>query len=95
MYDFSKDFEALGILPGDTVLMHSSMKALGTDETPQSFLFALCDYLGEKGTLLLPKAFGGAELVSSNTKASASLLGAALQVDLEKPYSWALFRVKA
>lgn len=54
MYDFTKDFAALGILPGDTVLMHSSMKALGTDETPESFLLALCDYLGEKGTLLLP-----------------------------------------
>ena len=40
MYDFGKDFEALGILPGDTVLMHSSMKALGTDETPESFLNA-------------------------------------------------------
>lgn len=54
MYDFSKDFSALGILPGDTVLMHSSMKALGTDETPESFLNSLCGYLGEKGTLLLP-----------------------------------------
>lgn len=54
MYDFSKDFSSLGILPGDTVLMHSSMKALGTDETPEYFLKSLCDYLGEKGTLLLP-----------------------------------------
>jgi len=54
MYDFGKDLAALGVLPGDTVLMHSSMKALGTDETPESFLNALCEYLGEKGTLLLP-----------------------------------------
>ncbi len=54
MYNFSKDFLSLGIFPGDTVLMHSSMKALGTDETPESFLNALCEHLGEKGTLLLP-----------------------------------------
>ena len=28
----------LGIKPGDVVLMHSSMKALHTDMTPESFL---------------------------------------------------------
>ncbi len=54
MYDFKKDFADLGIRHGDTVLMHSSMKALGTEETPQTFLNELCEYLGEKGTLLLP-----------------------------------------
>lgn len=54
MYDFYSDFERLGIRKGDTVLMHSSMKALGTSETPETFLDALCTYLGEKGTLLLP-----------------------------------------
>lgn len=54
MYDFSRDFMNLGILPGDTVLMHSSMKSLGTDVTPEYFLKALSEYLGEKGTLLLP-----------------------------------------
>lgn len=54
MYDFHKQFEALGILPGDTVLMHSSMKALKTDMTPEAFLQSLIDYLGPQGTLLLP-----------------------------------------
>ena len=54
MYSFSADFERLGLLPGDTVLMHSSMKSLQTDETPETFLRALTDYLGERGTLLLP-----------------------------------------
>ncbi len=54
MYDFKKDFYTLGIREGDTVLMHSSMKALGTDETPECFLGQLIDFLGEKGTLLLP-----------------------------------------
>lgn len=54
MYDFFSDFENLGIKKGDTVLMHSSMKALKTDISPQEFLQILCDYLGDRGTLVLP-----------------------------------------
>lgn len=54
MYDFASDFSALGIRPGDTLLMHSSMKALGTDAAPEAFLDALQAYLGPEGTLLLP-----------------------------------------
>ncbi|MCQ2431122.1 MAG: AAC(3) family N-acetyltransferase [Clostridia bacterium] len=50
----ARDLAALGIHPGDTVLMHSSMKALGIKETPEQFLSAFCDYLGTDGTLLLP-----------------------------------------
>lgn len=53
-YDFRKQFEELGIMPGDTVLMHSSMKALQTELTPAEFLQTLIDYLGTEGTLLLP-----------------------------------------
>ena len=34
--------------------MHSSMKALNTTLSPEEFLGLLIDYLGEKGTLLLP-----------------------------------------
>ena len=44
----------LGILPGDVVLMHSSMKALHTDLTPEDFLLELMQALTEAGTLLLP-----------------------------------------
>ncbi len=29
-----RDLQALGVCPGDAVLVHSSMKALGTDLTP-------------------------------------------------------------
>lgn len=54
MYNFFKDFENLGIKKGDTVLMHSSMKALKTDIKPEEFLQLLCDFLGDKGTLVLP-----------------------------------------
>ena len=54
MYDFAPDFAALGIRPGDVLLMHSSMKALGTDTVPEAFLDALQAWLGPEGTLLLP-----------------------------------------
>lgn len=50
----ARDLAALGIHPGSTVLMHSSMKALGIRETPKEFLIAFCEYLGPDGTLLLP-----------------------------------------
>lgn len=53
-YDFHSQFAQLGIQPGDTVLMHSSMKAIGTTISPEAFLRQLIDYLGETGTLLLP-----------------------------------------
>jgi len=45
---------SLGITSGDVVLMHSSMKALGTDLTPEGFLHEFMDVLSVDGTLLLP-----------------------------------------
>lgn len=54
MYDFARDLASLGIQKGDTLLMHSSMKALGTDASPQEFLTCIIQYLGPEGTLLLP-----------------------------------------
>ena len=50
---FVPQLRALGLQPGDTVLMHSSMKALGTTQPPEAFLRAVIEALGE-GTLLLP-----------------------------------------
>jgi len=49
-----EQFYSLGIEPGDVVLMHSSMKALGTDLTPEDFLHELKQALTDEGTLLLP-----------------------------------------
>jgi len=45
---------SLGISPGDVILMHSSMKALKTDLTPENFLTVLMQALTDEGTLLLP-----------------------------------------
>jgi len=54
MSRFREQLYNLGIAPGDVVLMHSSMKALGTDLTPEGFLNELMDVFTDEGTLLLP-----------------------------------------
>ena len=48
------DMKALGIKEGETILVHASMKALRTKETPETVLDTLQKALGENGTLLLP-----------------------------------------
>ena len=50
----SQDLRALGVEPGDALLVHSSMKALGTSLSPEQLLDCLQDCLGPEGTLLLP-----------------------------------------
>lgn len=52
---FKQDLLALGVKPGDTVLMHSSFKSLGGIEGGAEGLFkAFQEVLGEEGTLILP-----------------------------------------
>jgi len=54
MSTISEQLYELGILPGDVVLMHSSMKALRTEITPEFFLLELMQALTNESTLLLP-----------------------------------------
>ena len=54
MENFKKQFESLGIKSGDSVLVHSSMKALNTKLSPREFIIELIEFLGESGTLLFP-----------------------------------------
>ncbi|WP_158590915.1 AAC(3) family N-acetyltransferase [Acutalibacter sp. 1XD8-33] len=49
-----QDLARLGVKSGDAVLVHSSMKALGTGLTPEQVLDCLQTFLGEEGTLLVP-----------------------------------------
>lgn len=49
-----QDLLELGVNTGDVLLVHSSMKALGTRLSPEEVLDALEDVLGKEGTLLLP-----------------------------------------
>jgi aminoglycoside 3-N-acetyltransferase len=50
----ARQLRALTIRPGDTVLVHSSMKALAVTIPPEMFLKMFMDYLGPEGTLLFP-----------------------------------------
>jgi diguanylate cyclase (GGDEF)-like protein len=52
--DFTGQLRSLGLCAGDVVLVHSSMKALGTKKTPQEFIHDIIDAIGTEGTLLVP-----------------------------------------
>ncbi len=49
-----QDLLKLGVKEGDVLLVHSSMKALGTKLSPEEVLDDLESVLGKEGTLLLP-----------------------------------------
>ena len=50
-----ENLAALGINPGDAILMHSSYKSLGEVKGgPKAFFDALLSYLGKDGTLVMP-----------------------------------------
>ena len=50
-----QDLAALGVQPGDAILMHSSFKALGgMEDGAKGFFEAFQELLGEEGTLVLP-----------------------------------------
>lgn len=51
---FKQDLLALGVDQGDAVLVHSSMKALQTDCTPEEIIRDITEVLGDEGTLLMP-----------------------------------------
>ncbi len=53
--DISGALERLGIIPGETVLVHSSMKALGPVEGgPKEVVRQFLGFLGSEGTLVVP-----------------------------------------
>ena len=52
---FARDLAALGVQPGDSILMHSSFKSLGgIEDGAQGFFDAFMQLLGPEGTLVLP-----------------------------------------
>lgn len=49
------EFSAIGLKPGDTLLVHSAYKSFGGVEGgPQTVIDALLDVLGDNGTLIMP-----------------------------------------
>ena len=51
---FQEQLANLGLNPGDTVLVHASMKALQTTRAPEDIIDDLQRFLGAEGTLLFP-----------------------------------------
>ena len=51
---FRQELSELGLCGGDVVLVHSSMKAIGTKRTPEEIIDDIQAVLGEEGTLLIP-----------------------------------------
>lgn len=51
---YKQQLRALGVEEGDVVLVHSSMKALQTQRTPQEVIEDLQAAVGKAGTLLMP-----------------------------------------
>lgn len=49
-----EQLRAIGVKPGDTLLVHSSMKQIGTSLAPQEILQILFEAVSPDGTLLLP-----------------------------------------
>ncbi len=63
---FFNDWKDLGILPGDTVMIHSSYRSLGSIEGgAKSFFDWLIEYLGVEGTIVFP-AFSYSYVNKSN-----------------------------
>lgn len=53
--DLARDFAALGLVAGDTVFVHSSLKSIGYIEGgPRAVFDALRDVIGPKGTMIVP-----------------------------------------
>lgn len=51
----SRDFDRIGLKPGDTVLVHTSMSKIGYMENgPQTFVEALIEYIGTEGNVMMP-----------------------------------------
>ena len=51
---YRQDLSELGIKKGDVVMVHYSMKAMGTKRKPEEIIEDIKAVLGEEGTLLMP-----------------------------------------
>jgi aminoglycoside N3'-acetyltransferase len=70
--DLARDLARLGIRPGDTVFLHSSLKSLGYVEGgASSVIGALQDAVGAEGTLLVPTYY----LPAGTVKATCEMEG--------------------
>ena len=69
------DLCAIGLRPGDSVLVHSSYRSLGIDH-PETLIQALSQVIGDMGTLLLPAlSYRQAPPTVHNTLTTPSCVG--------------------
>jgi aminoglycoside 3-N-acetyltransferase len=86
------DLRALGLSPGDRVLLHSSLSSLGFVEGgPEAVIAALLDLLGPEGTLVMPSFQMGSEHVllrqgvRFDVRTSPSEMGAITEAFRKRP----------
>ena len=51
---YRQQLSDLGLCIGDVVMVHSSMKAMQTNRTPEEIIEDIEAVIGEEGTLLMP-----------------------------------------
>lgn len=51
---YRQQLSELGLCGGDVVMVHSSMKAMGTKRTPEEIIGDIEAVIGKEGTLLMP-----------------------------------------
>jgi len=55
--DLTKEFQAIGIVKDDVLLVHSSLSKIGyVEEGPKTVISALLNVIGERGNLLMPNS---------------------------------------
>jgi len=84
-----KDLQQLGLTKGDTVYVHTSLKAIGAiDGGADTLIKALCEVLGEEGTFAVPThslCFPGNGSAPYNAATSPSRLGVFTEVVRNHP----------
>ena len=88
---FQSDIVPIGEVPGGRSITGFYIQ---NDTEPMVLILRESSRENEK-TILMPDIFAAAEVIATNTKVNASVLGNALKVIMEKPYSWALLRLHA
>lgn len=73
---YRRQMSELGLCRGDTVMVHSSMKAMNTKRTPEEIIEDIEAVTGEEGTLLMPALTyeGGTVFDSGKTEPCVGLL---------------------
>lgn len=86
-HDLIGNFKAIGLQPGDTLLVHNSYKSFGgVDGGPQTVINSLLAVLGEAGTLIMPTFnFDFCKGIPWDVRSTPSHMGAITNIVREHP----------